>query len=87
MGWFLIAWINIIAGFNMLLALYKTVKETYGLLREKCCPQRKINVPTEDDGKDGVKDEGGGAKEEMDLEVVSLNNENEGQDVGFGEAK
>jgi Na+/melibiose symporter-like transporter len=38
MGWFLIAWINIIAGFNMLLALYKTVKETYGLLREKCCP-------------------------------------------------
>jgi Na+/melibiose symporter-like transporter len=29
LGWFLIAWINLIAGFNMLIALYKTVKETY----------------------------------------------------------
>lgn len=46
MGWFLIVWINVIAGFNMLIALYKTVKETYELIRDKCCNKGKVeNVP------------------------------------------
>ncbi len=35
-----------IAGFNMLIALYKTVKETYELIRDKCCNKGKVeNVP------------------------------------------
>jgi hypothetical protein len=58
------------------------------ILREKCCPKKKIHMPTDDEGAKIVgKDEDGGGKEAMDLEVVSLNNENEAQDVGFGDIK
>ena len=75
LGWFLIAWINVIAGFNMLLALYKTVKETYDLLRQKCCPQKKIHIPGEDDETpgDAVEQKVPGTIDVMDLEVISLN--------------
>jgi hypothetical protein len=69
LGWFLIVWINLIAGFNMLLALYKTAKETYELLREKCCPKKNIDIhPKDDNANSDVKDlKARGANESVDL--------------------
>ena len=73
----------------MLLAMYKTAKETYELLREKCCPKKKINMPPkEDDGNPTLKDlKASGPIEAQDLEVISLNSEDQiekVQNVGFG---
>ena len=53
----------------MLLALYKTAKETYELLREKCCPKKNIDIhPKDDNSNSDVKDlKAGGANESVDL--------------------
>ena len=42
LGWFLIVWINLIAAFNMGIAVYQTIKETYKLLRDKCRAKAKV---------------------------------------------
>ena len=61
----------------MLLALYKTAKETYELLREKCCPKKNIDIhPKDDNANSDVKDlKAGGANESVDLQVISYHSE------------
>ena len=53
----------------MLLALYKTAKETYELFREKCCPKKNIDIhPKDDNANSDVKDlKAGGENESVDL--------------------
>ncbi len=47
LGWFLIVWINLIAAFNMGIAVYQTIKETYKLLRDKCRAKAKVGSDQE----------------------------------------